>query len=36
MAHWPDNRFTTWFTYLIVFVGFPILCWLSWWWLRGR
>jgi hypothetical protein len=34
MAQWPDNRFTTWLTYLIVFVGFPLLCLLSWWWVR--
>lgn len=34
MAQWPDNKYTTWFTYLMVFVGFPLLCWLSWWWLK--
>jgi len=35
MAQWPDNNYTTWFTYAFVFVGFPILCWLSWLWLKG-
>ena len=34
MAEWPHNKYTTWFTYLCVLVGFPILCWLSWWWLK--
>ena len=35
MAQWPDNKFTTWFTYGLVFVGFPILCWLAWLWMKG-
>jgi hypothetical protein len=35
MAQWPENRFTTVLTYLLVFVAFPILAWLAWLWLKG-
>jgi hypothetical protein len=35
MAQWPDNKLTTILTYLLVFLGFPILAWLSWLWLKG-
>jgi hypothetical protein len=26
MARWPERKWTTWFTYLSIFVGFPALC----------
>jgi hypothetical protein len=35
MARWPRNARTTLFTYGAVFVLFPLLCWLSYAWVRG-
>jgi len=34
MARWPDNLKSNILGFTIVFVIFPILCWLTWWWLR--
>ncbi len=33
MARWPDERRTNLIALLLVFVLFPVLCWLSWRWL---
>jgi hypothetical protein len=35
MARWPTNLWTTLFTYGVIFVGFPLLALLFWWWVRG-
>jgi len=35
MARWPDNWKSNLLGFLIVFVLFPLLCWLAWWWLQG-
>lgn len=35
MARWPRHVWTTLFTYLAVFLGFPLLCWLAYAWVRG-
>jgi hypothetical protein len=35
MARWPRNARTTIFTYLAVFLLFPILCWLAYAWVQG-
>ena len=35
MARWPDNLWTTIFTYGLIFVVFPLLCRLLWLWVRG-
>ena len=34
MARWPQNLWTTVFTYASIFVGFPLLSFLLWWWVR--
>ncbi len=34
MARWPQNLWTTVFTYTSIFVGFPLLAFLLWWWVR--
>jgi hypothetical protein len=36
MARWPRHVWTTLFTYLAVFGGFPLLCWLASRWVRGQ
>ena len=36
MARWPRHYWTTLFTYLLIFLGFPLLCWLTYLWVRGR
>lgn len=33
MARWPDSVRSNLIGFLIVFVFFPLLCWLAWWWL---
>ena len=33
MARWPDNWKSNLLGFLIVFVLFPVLCWLAWWWM---
>lgn len=35
MARWPRHVWTTLFTYLAIFGGFPLLCWLAYAWVRG-
>jgi hypothetical protein len=35
MARWPRHFWTTLFTYGLIFVGFPLLCWLAYAWVRG-
>jgi hypothetical protein len=34
MARWPRNSKTTVATYAIVFLGFPLLCYLAWCFVR--
>ncbi len=34
MARWPEHLWTTVFTYTVIFVGFPVLAFLLWWWVR--
>jgi hypothetical protein len=34
MARWPDNWKSNVIGFLIVFVLFPLLCFLAWWWMR--
>jgi len=36
MARWPRHVWTTLFTYGVIFLGFPLLCYLFWSWVRGR
>jgi hypothetical protein len=36
MARWPRTAWTTVFTYGAVFVLFPVLCWLAYWFVEGR
>ena len=35
MARWPRHVWTTIFTYLTVFIGFPLLCILAYAYVRG-
>jgi len=35
MARWPRHVWTSIFTYGTVFVLFPLLCFLAYWWVRG-
>jgi hypothetical protein len=35
MGRWPDNVRSTWLTFLIIFVLFPLLAALAWWFVRG-
>jgi hypothetical protein len=35
MARWPRHVWTTVFTYLAIFGGFPLLCWLAYAWVNG-
>ncbi|RMG33836.1 MAG: hypothetical protein D6725_15180 [Planctomycetota bacterium] len=32
MGRWPDSTRATIATALLLFVVFPLLCWLAWWW----
>lgn len=34
MARWPNNLWTTLFTYGLIFIGFPLLALLLWRWVR--
>jgi hypothetical protein len=34
MARWPERKWTTWFTYLSIFVGFPVLSLLAYLYVR--
>jgi hypothetical protein len=36
MARWPKHLWTTLFTYGVIFVGFPLLAFLLWAWVRGH
>jgi len=31
MGRWPDSRRSTWTTIVLMFVLFPALCWICWW-----
>jgi hypothetical protein len=35
MARWPRHTWTTLVTYLIIFLGFPLICWVLYSWVRG-
>jgi hypothetical protein len=35
MARWPQHVWTTIFTYVLIFVVFPLLCVLAVLWVRG-
>lgn len=35
MARWPDTARSNVIAILLIFVGVPVLCWLSWWFVRG-
>ena len=35
MARWPRQTWTSILTYAIVFVLFPLLCYLAWAWVNG-
>ena len=35
MARWPQHHWTTIFTYVAIFVGFPLLCLLAFAWVQG-
>jgi len=34
MARWPRHFWTSFFTYGIIFGGFPLLCWLAYAWVQ--
>lgn len=36
MARWPRHAWTTIYTYGIVFLLFPLLCWLAYRFVRGE
>ncbi|MEY3458981.1 MAG: hypothetical protein RL215_2138 [Planctomycetota bacterium] len=35
MARWPDNARATLLGFLLIFVLFPCLAWLCWWFVSG-
>jgi hypothetical protein len=35
MGRWPDDKRLTLVTVVLVFLLFPVLCWLTWWFVRG-
>ncbi|MCH7685762.1 MAG: hypothetical protein IH899_03620 [Planctomycetes bacterium] len=35
MGRWPDQSRSTWTTFLLIFVLFPLLALLAWWFVRG-
>jgi hypothetical protein len=35
MARWPDDNRATLIAAALIFVLFPLLCWLTWWFVRG-
>jgi hypothetical protein len=35
MARWPDNLRSTVIGFLLIFVLFPFLAWLCWWFVGG-
>jgi hypothetical protein len=36
MARWPRHTWTTVVTYVIIFLGGPLLLWLAAQWIRGK
>lgn len=36
MARWPRQTWTTVFTFVTIFVLFPLLCWLMYAWVYGK
>lgn len=34
MGRWPDNHRSTLLTFVLIFVLFPLLCWLCWWFVQ--
>jgi hypothetical protein len=36
MFRWPENLVMVILAYSLVFVGAPVLCWLSYLWITGR
>lgn len=34
MGRWPNQRRSQWTTFGIMFVLFPLLCWLAWWFVK--
>jgi hypothetical protein len=34
MGRWPDDRRSVATTAALMFILFPILCWLAWWFVR--
>jgi hypothetical protein len=35
MARWPDQSRSTLITIALIFVVFPLMAWLMWWFVRG-
>lgn len=35
MGRWPDNTRSTIITFVLIFVLFPLLCYLAWWFVAG-
>jgi len=35
MARWPRHTWTSIFTYVVMFILFPLLCYLAYRWVRG-
>lgn len=35
MGRWPDNSRSTLLTFALIFLLFPALAWLCWWYVRG-
>ena len=35
MARWPDDNRATLIAGIMIFALFPMLCWLTWWFVRG-
>ena len=35
MARWPDTPQGTWVTFALIFLLFPLLCALAWWFVKG-
>ena len=34
MGRWPDDKRSQLSTFVIMFVLFPLLCWLAWWFVK--
>jgi hypothetical protein len=34
MARWPDKTRSTLLTFVLIFILFPLLCFLAWWFVR--